>query len=161
MIFAEESSNILKMFTNISWAEYSIFILIAVFIYYLIILVIFYKGEIFNLVNNLQLLHKRSNHYNTSDSSEKIESDLLSVNTESSDDIIQLQEEIQSQLERAKLKKSIKEEIIMSLQLVFRKYSSINQSQYKDSINHYIKDTSENICSIHLNDQEVEQVWFR
>jgi len=149
------------MLTNISWKEYSIFILIAVFIYYIVILIVFYKSEIFKLVNNLQLLHKNSNGFNASDTLEKSNNDLHAVDTGSSEASIQLQKEIKSLLENANLKKSVREEIVMSLQLVLQNCHSIRQSQFKDSINHYIKETIENICSIHLNDQEVEQLWFR
>lgn len=158
MIFAKESTNSLKMFTNISWSEYSIFILITVFIYYIIILVIFYKGEIVNRVEKLQLPHKRSNNYNPS-ALEEIESDLHSVNTDPSNEIIKLQEEIQSQLQRAKSKKSIKEEIIMSLQLVLQNYTSIKESSNKDFINNYIKEVLENLCSIHLDEKEIDTLW--
>src|SRR5665213_2078658 len=143
------------MFTNISWSEYSIFILISVFIYYIIILVIFYKGEIVNRVENLQLQHKRLIKYNPSDS-EEIESDLNSVSIDYANEIIKLQEEIQSQLQRAKSKKSIKEEIIMSLQLVLQNYPAIKESSNKDFINNYIKEVLENLCSIHFDEKEID-----
>lgn len=149
------------MLTNISWKEYSIFILIVSFIYYTTIVIIFYKREIFQFVNNLQLLNKSFNDFNKSDKLEKRKSDLHSADAESSHGIMQLKEEIKMQLERAKLERSIREEIIMSLQLVLQNYCSIKQSQFKVSIDHYIKDMSENICSIHLDDKEIENLWFR
>jgi hypothetical protein len=149
------------MLTNISWKEYSIFILLLIFSYYIIILIVFYKREIVNLINNLHLLDKGSNIYNESHSLEKSKSDLHIDNPESSDVVNHLQEEIKSQLERAKIKKAVREEIIMSLKSVLQNYNSIKQSPYKDSINNYIKAVCENLCSIHLNDKEIDQLWFR
>lgn len=70
-----------------------------------------------------------------------------------------LENEIKLSLEEGQQRKLIKEEIIMSLQILLNNYYDLKLSEHKNSINKYIVEECQNICSIHLNEENVNQLW--
>ncbi len=80
------------MFTNISWATYSVFIAVTAGIYYLIVINLFYRKEIIGIVKHLL-------HFNNENGSEIISDG--NFDKDSPETITELQNEISSQLEKA------------------------------------------------------------
>ncbi len=70
-----------------------------------------------------------------------------------------LENEIRLRLKDGYQRKMIKEEIIMSLQILLNNYHDLKLSEHKNSINKYIVEECQNICSIHLNEENVNQLW--
>jgi len=140
------------MFRNISWATYSVFITITAGIYYLIVINVFYKEKIAGVVNRLFHFNSRSDFEIAND--ENFDKDSPAT-------IALLHNEIADHLERAKIRNSVKEEVVFSMRLILQKYDFLKESPVKDTINNYIKNAFENICSIHLDAEEIEGLWFR
>ena len=130
------------MFTNISWKEFALFIAAFLLIYYLWLLVIFFAKDILKLFNKKKTSEEKN--FNESD-------EILSV-------VYTLQDEIKAAIEEAGQEKIGREEIILLLKALLQKYS-LHATPFRLGINHFIERLCQNICSIHLNREEVEELW--
>ena len=54
----------------------------------------------------------------------------------------------------------MKEELIYSLQLLLKKYPSLKDSEYKESLSNLIATQCEDTCLVRLNADEVYHVWL-
>ena len=145
------------MLANISWKDYSIFILVTVCIYYAIVFTVFYKTEIMSIISRFNSGNDgNENNWLVRQSDEE-----KTIDSNTNKAIEQLQNEIIVALQNARTKKLIRDEIMLSLQLVLHNYDSIRQSQSRQLINNYIKDACENMCSISLENEEADRLWFR
>ncbi len=123
-------------------------------VYYGVAFFMFYKKDFFGYINKSQK--------SLSIGEIKITGDGIAESSfEDTTDSGVLRNEIQSLLKKAADKKLIKEEIIMSLQILLGLYPSLQSSSLKESVNNYIITQTENICSIHLDEENVNQVWLR
>ncbi|KAA9038704.1 hypothetical protein FW778_14250 [Ginsengibacter hankyongi] len=149
------------MLTNISWKEYSIFILVIIFCYYVILILVFYRNDIINLIKDINYPGRKRVINIDSHLADQDEKDLVDLDIDSRDIINQVQQEIRSNLEKAKSKSFIREEIMQSLQLVLKNNSTVKRIQQQEAINNYIRMMCESICSIHLSKEEINQLWIR
>jgi hypothetical protein len=145
------------MLANISWENYSIFILVMVCIYYAIVFIVFYKTEIMSIITRFN----SENHNNENNWLIRQDNEEKTIDSNTNKAIEQLQNEIIVALQNARTKKLIKDEIMLSLQLILHNYDSIRQSKSGQIINNYIKEACENICSISLENEEADRLWFR
>lgn len=148
------------MLTNISWSEYLVFILVIIFCYYIILLFVFYKRDIINLIENINHRGGKGAIIIDSHLADQEDKDLVKPDIDSPDIIIQVQQEIRANLERAKSKSFIREEIMQSLQLILKNNSAVLGIQQHEAINNYISMMCESICSIHLGKEEINQLWI-
>ena len=147
------------MLKDISWTDYWVFILIILAAYYITIGCLYYLTEI------KQMLSGKSNLLLQPHSLKKVFVSKVSiVNTESEDDLHPLVKEcmdrIRNLLKEAAENTLVKEEIIYSLQQLTSKYSVIKNSPFKSFITDYILIECDNYCSIHLDDEEVREIWL-
>ena len=70
-----------------------------------------------------------------------------------------LSNEIAAYLEEAASNCTIKAELIFSLQQIVGKYADLQSSPYTNSISKLIRFECKDKCAIHLNDEDVKQVW--
>lgn len=145
------------MFLNISWKEFSIFIGTSTFIYYMIVLIVYYRKDILKFVR--PLLPGKVN-FEGQDSNLPNSNNLISEDIESPNIVDHIQNRIIAQLQMANLNKVIKEEMIFSLRSIINDYSEI-QLESRGKINDYIKNICNEMCSIHLEKEELDQLWFR
>lgn len=153
MIFVLET-NLKTMLSGISWMHYIIFLVVMTPVYYGVVFFMFYKKDFFAYINK--------SRESLSDGEIKITGE--SIAESSFEDTTHpgiMRNEIRSLLTEAADKKLIKEEIIMSLQILLGRYPSSQSSSLKESVNNYIITQTENICSIHLDEENVNQVWLR
>ena len=68
--------------------------------------------------------------------------------------------EITAFFEKAKERKWVKEEMMYSLQLILKKYTSLQLSSEKQSIEKVISGLAENLSSLHLHDEDMNQLWL-
>jgi len=146
------------MLKDISWIDYWFFILIALAVYYVTIGCLYYLTEI------KQVLSGKSNLLWTLHSSNKVvASKTPTFNTESEDDLHPLvkecMDEIRNVLKEAGENNLVKQEIIYSLQQLTTKHSVIKNTPFKSFITDYILIECDNYCSIHLDSEEVRQIW--
>ncbi len=153
MIFVLET-NLKTMLSGISWMHYIIFLVVMTPVYYGVVFFMFYKKDFFAYINKSWESRSVGEIKITGES-------IAESSFEGTTDPGVLRNEIQSLLKKAADKKLIKEEIIMSLQILLDPYPSLQSSSLKESVNNYIITQTENICSIHLDEENVNQVWLR
>ena len=149
------------MFSNISWKDYSIFLLVVLFIYYSVVFIVLYNNAFAQFLK-VKFLNKTFNSGGENNLLRDSIDELYNGNNDPAiNPPMSLKNEIKSRLEKAKIKETIREEILMSLQLILQNYDFLKVSQSKQDINNYIKEECENICSIHFSEEEINQMWTR
>jgi hypothetical protein len=150
------------MLTNITWNEFAIILGIIVFAYYAVLLLIFNRKNIFQhlrKINGGSILLNFQDELRTKGNGSGISTDQKI--SEFFNVVTDLQNEIKDTLELAGSKKYIREEIILLIQTVLRKYNSLELSPFKNAIDSYLIKECQNYCSIHLEDRDINQVWIR
>ncbi len=74
--------------------------------------------------------------------------------------VYQLQDEVKETIEEAVTKKYAKAEIILSIKTVLEKYA-LGATPFRFAVNNFIERTCKNNCSIHLEEDELKQLWVR
>ena len=141
------------MLNNISWASYAYAISIILGIYYLFIILFFFRNEVQNLFvhqkNVVLLPGEKSIYFSQNTTVEGGEQ--LAENTADSE-MQELLLSLQSLIKKAGALKYPKEELLLSLQLKLQHYPALKASRLKYSINifiiHSVITTSYNWCII-------------
>jgi hypothetical protein len=120
------------MFSNISWKDYSIFILAIVCIYYAIVFIVFYKTEIMSIIAHISVFRKDENKWLVPQATEE-----KAIDSNTNRVLEQLKSEIIVALQTAKTKKLIRDEVMLSIQLILHNYDSIRHSESRQIINNY------------------------
>jgi len=134
------------MFTNISWKDYMLFIAAALFLYYAWLFFIFYAKDILLLLN-------KNKTPGTMPECENESEEIFGI-------VYQLQDEVKETIEEAVTKKYAKAEIILSIKTVLEKYA-LGATPFRFAVNNFIERTCKNNCSIHLDEDELKQLWLR
>jgi hypothetical protein len=141
----------------ISWQQYFLFIGCATAAYYITIGLLYYRGEILYFLSTKkifpQALPLSSNSPVVSEFNSDEKQGLMPY-------VHDLVNELQHTLSTSGRKRLIKEELIMSLQLLLKKYGMLNDTLFVQSINKFIESEAENSCSIHFNEQELKSLWL-
>ena len=147
------------MLNNISWAGYTYAVIIILLVYYISVLVFFFR-------NDLKGLFLKKQNYMSSGGGipkdflqfegEKMGHDLPEWDDE---EIHQLLMKLQLQINKAAARKFPKEELLLSLQLVLRDFPNLKESHLRNNVNNFLKSEVQNNCSIHLSDDEVALLW--
>jgi hypothetical protein len=138
------------MFNNISWQGYWTTLALISVGYYLVIYLVYYRIDF-----KLRLHQKPSGEtvaslFNFSSPIEKSDERLI-------DDFM---DEVRAFFEQARRKKCVKEELIYSLKIILKKFPSLKDSGFSQSLNHVIATECNHICSIHLSEDELKYVWL-
>lgn len=167
------------MINNISWGSYGIAVALISLGYYLVIYLLYFKS-IFKLSVCLnQYERSQANIFPTPPSvqgegkvaeSMNEKTPLLEQQSgaiwqaplqESKEYTVRaLIDELQAFFAQSGKTKAVKQEMIYSLQRLLRKYPSIRASEYEDSVNNLIIAQLEDLCSIHLDEEDVIRVWL-
>ncbi len=141
------------MINNISWQGYWITLALISAGYYLCIYLLYYRSDF-----KVWIHRKPYNSQGIVSASASITQPLREEGAEGLID--SCMDELNAFFEEAKRKKVMKEELIFSLQLLLKKYPSIKNSEYQESLSNLIAAQCEHICSVHLNADEVSHVWL-
>ena len=148
------------MLNNISWASYAYAVGLIIGIYYLFIVIVYYRKEIQNLFvsqkNTVKLFEGNSS--NSSLNATAIDGVPPAV-SESNSEKQELILSLQSLIKKAGVLKYPKEELQLALQLRLKHYPASKSGELRNSINIFIKEACQNNCSIHLSDEEVKELW--
>ena len=148
------------MLNNISWASYAYAIGIILGIYYLFIILFFFRNELQNLFvyqKNTVVLTGEKSIYSIQNNSSEAGEQFAEKKADSETQELLLS--LQSLIKKAGALKYPKEELLLSLQLKLQHYPALKARRLKDSINIFIKEECQNNCSIHLEDDEVKVLW--
>lgn len=162
------------MFTNISWTNYIIVIILILAIYYLFIGIRFYYHELKNFVGKrkfqLHPAHNELSHgpgnMDNNGEDERVHSEPLQAQNSfggTPDDAFQEVEHLIGRLkeviEEASRKKYIKQEFLQYLKLILKEYPEIKNSPFQPAINELIISECERYGSIMLSENEVVMLW--
>ena len=146
------------MLNNITWSSYWTALTILTVIYYVIILLVFYRHELGNLLTGkIGSPHGRtkSTHANLIEDTSQQGNDkneLLPM-------VAIISDELTAYLEQGSYTRYEKPEVIYALQKITRKFAAIKGSKYQTTINQLIQSVCGDKCGIHLDDSEIQAVW--
>ena len=159
------------MLVSITWSEYGVIILAALVVYYTVLVILYFKNEVLSLrfkkeqhKNNLSSegneLYQADKELN-SFSQNKIDDDISLV--QETDETFQQVEELTASLKEAIAmavdNEYVKEEFILSIQLLLKKYHFLKGSLFEEAINDLIISECEKYRSIHLSAKELVMLW--
>ena len=159
------------MFSNISWSEYSLTLLILLLVYYFIIGLWFYYYDLKNLLVRTPVLGLGDSDLLSDVRNENVlkpQEDNHSEETRIEDFIIKpkCESDVQTLLDRlrgaisvASERKFIKQEFFLYLQLILKEYPGLKDSDFKSAINNLIISECENYNSVTFSEEEIELIW--
>lgn len=153
------------MFTEISWNNYIISVIVLLVIYYLFIGFRYYRSDLLELLSgtkstqtdrvsfiDLQTIRPEQTQHQANLKQAFEKQDLFQV-TQSVGD------EIMAYLNEAGRDTLNKEDIIQSMKSLIAKYPSVKDSAFRDAIQNLIIKECETNCSIHLSEEEISALW--
>jgi len=152
------------MLNNISWASYVFAISIIVVIYYIFVILLFYRRE---LQNAFFKSHKSQYHSELSIDGLSMQEkgfDKAEQSSEAAEQTVPLPDfllTLQNLVSTGASNNFPKEEILMSLKLKLQQYHSFKDSGHQVTINQYILTAFESICSIHLSEEDISALWIK
>lgn len=148
------------MIGNISWFEYLLFISAAALTWYAAVFYIYYRHD---LLKNLQI--KKVDPI-ASEKFNFLQEDIPGINLKNSQispDISQViqsfSDEFVAYLEEAGKNKVEKKELLLSIGKIANKYPSLALSEFKESLNQFIKIQTESYCAMFLSEEDLNKVW--
>jgi len=130
------------MFTQVSWTNYILIVVLLSGCYYLIIGYLFYRHDLLQLI-----------------SGKKIATNDVVTTSERYKPLVQFSDEVQALLTEAVRNRLDRINIIQSLQLLLKKYPELKDSASHESIQNLIINECKSYCSIHLSEEELGTLW--
>lgn len=130
------------MLQSVSWQQYLVFLLLATATYYLFIWVIYFKAKLpsFSSAGNF-------NRFSRFDEDEP-------------DEVLSTVQHVIEELQPVFAGRLNKNELILAIQLRLKKYNQWDEPGFRETINDFIADQSESICSIRLGEEDQRAVWL-
>ena len=164
------------MFTSISWVDYLTIIIILLGVYYLFIAIRYYSNELKQLLpanrrvansavheSELEKSPDRSSKLKSNQTelfdNEKTSVDFGNVNDDIFYHVEQLTIQLKERIAEAADKKYIKEEFILSLQLLTKKYHFLKGSSFFTALNNLIASECEKYDYVHLTEDDRLRLW--
>jgi hypothetical protein len=129
------------MLEAVSWKTFLSIIFILSLLYYLSLVLLFYKKEVIRLIRTKQVVTQPS--------------DAQLPNTL----IHELLEDLKQLFLKASRQGYPKEELILALQVLLRNYRSLKGGALEPEISNHIRTVCSEICSISLSDLELGRLW--
>lgn len=151
------------MLSRISWREYFEILLVLALIYYSIVLVLYYRGDILRLARQgfRKTVPKKPVHFG----GEKLPLPAEKTSTQYDDSpalfssVHELMKDLKSLFEAAAHKSFQKQELLMALQLKLGEYSQLRGTPFQVAVNNHIMQQSLEQCELAVNDTELKQIW--
>jgi hypothetical protein len=158
------------MFTNISWGNYTVAVVLLLTSWYLFVGLRFYFDDIKEIVTGkrkLQFRRLRSTNYQNSQSELNYKDSSEAASSESSfgefdttfQDVDALVERLKNVIADAAKRKLLKQEFIDYLRLVLKEYPSVKNSPFSSSVSELIVSECDKLESITLTQGEAEELW--
>ena len=159
------------MFNNISWQGYWITIALFTASYYLFIYIRYFRKSFF-LEGKKRIAAEEQPFSFVNEPADRPSATTEQPELSDHSDDFQLpakdtiegmvytcMDELNAYLEEAKRSKCVKEEMLLALRSILRKYPAIAASEYKNSVTTVLVSQCEFVCSVHLSAEEVLGVW--
>jgi hypothetical protein len=142
------------MFTSITWSNYFTALLILAIAWYIIIAIMYYRKEIFNL---LQGKYKTPFKKKTKVTPESEESEEDSEHT--FDELEGIVTDIRHSILEEAGKEANKAELLKQLQQRLANYGGLRQPAFRMAINNFIIQYGESICGVAFSEDELDAAW--
>ena len=136
------------MFNNISWQNYWTVLAALLTAYYVIIYFLYFRN---NFSLKLPNALKRNGAANKTTSAEGGEPEANVFDS--------CLNELATFFEEANGRKWIKEELLYALQKVLKKYTSLKDSSYEETIERLTILQCKNVCAVHIAAEDLSQLW--
>lgn len=135
------------MLSQISWSQYLIFILVGLVVYYLYVLLRFYRKKIRGLFSSTESQPKT-----------KIKN---AINDNDEDFVVakQLIDDISNVIQHAASVKYVREELIMAISKEVKIYPKLKGTAFQIAVNNKISMLVSNECGIDLSDEDLQRIW--
>jgi len=154
------------MFTNISWGNYTVVVVLLVASWYLFVGLRFYFSEIKEITAGKWRFHfLRSNpeipsNFSYQESPEASSSpSYLAESDQIFQDVDHLVAKLKNVVVDAEQRKLVQQEFIDYLRLFLTEYPSVKNSPFRSSVSELIVSECDKLQSIHLTQQEAEALW--
>lgn len=157
------------MFNNISWTSYWSVIIILIIFYYGFILLIYYRNELGSRLHSKPRIispgEVQLTHFELTSKEKDYQNEVLSDrNPEEEEKVFPMVQTLIDEtiafLAQTGYNQTQKEEILKVLQKMVSKYPMLKGSTYELAICNLLKFECENKCAVHLNDEEIRQLWM-
>lgn len=156
------------MFTNISWTDYSIVIILLGSFYYLFIGLRYYPTELKELLSGKRKLHfpipafKKNNATGCPASQSEVpqeQNSLINTSDETFNEVELLIAELKENIEMASKKQFFKQEFSYSLKVILKNYPQIQNSPFRSAIDELILSECEKHETITLSEDDIVRLW--
>jgi hypothetical protein len=155
------------MFTNISWTDYFIAVIILLTIYYLFVGIRYYSRDIKDLLSGKRKSNlKAALPYNskgeyplTIGGNIHSEASFEETTDKEFTEVEHLIERLKTLIADASCRKMIFQEFKQYLSLVLKEYPAVKNSSLRGSVNEFIVSECEKYGTITLNEEEVDLLW--
>jgi hypothetical protein len=151
------------MLSSISWSQFLTAIAYFLVFYYIVLAGLYYRIEVLGLFKPKTIRQNAFSQGNViSDRSIAIgnmSGEVGKEDTDTNGKVHELMQEIKDLLATAAKAKTIKEELLMALQMLLRGYPDLKELPIISEINQHIVAECKNICSITLSDAEMKMLW--
>ncbi len=130
------------MFSNISWQQYLVFLLIANTIYYLFVWVVFYKAKM-PVLSGIGKVGSISLHAE-----------------DQPDEMLTTAQHIMDEIRPVFSGRSNKNELILALQGKLKRYNQWDEPGFRETLNEFIAGESLSKCSIRLSEEDQRVLWL-
>ncbi len=162
-IFVMQSIN--AMLSKISWSDFIWFLVFLLVPYYLIVLSLYFRGEVLTFLRNPVL--RRDPGFPAGGLSPEAEpfnnpqalSVVLSQNDISLSVIHDLLEELKKIFAVALKTKMVKEELVQAIQVKLKMYPGLQGSDLQEDISNHIQTEAKTICGVTLEAADLKSLW--
>ena len=130
------------MFTQISWSNYFLIVLLLSVGYYFVIGYLYYRNDLLQSISG----KKRIN-------------DLVATTRNYPPLLQSFSDEVQALMNEAGNNKLDGKDIIWSLQMLIKKYPGLKDFNFQESVQTIITNECKSYCSIHLSEEELSALW--
>ncbi|MGV8094852.1 MAG: hypothetical protein AB2L24_23620 [Mangrovibacterium sp.] len=156
------------MFTGISWTDYLVVVVIALFIYYLFVGVRYFSADLQDLFSGKRKLSFKATlpNHNTGENilpaGENRQDENAAFEETTDDEFAQMEhliERLRSVIRDASERKLVREEFKQYLHLVLNEYPAIKNSPLRSSINELVVTECEKYGAVTLGEDEMDVLW--
>ena len=140
------------MFTEISWNSYLTIVIVLLAVYYVFIGLLYYSSNIVGLLSGKKFTQRDT-------LTSVVGMDTLTEKKNLFQTAHSLSDEIQAYLNEAGRNSLNKEDVVQSLKVMLAKYPVIKDLPFRDVIQNLIRREAETYCSIHLSEEEINELW--
>lgn len=146
------------MFTNITWSDYAITVLLLLFIWYLFLIIRFYSSQLKDLISGRNKINRSNKINKTKHFEDSLFSDFKEL-FDTLDDARELFYKIQDAVQESIQESRSKEEFKNYIKFILEEYPFVKISSLRIEITNLLVSECENHPQLHLTFDEVEGLW--